>query len=83
MLHANRYRASRLLATNAQALRTSVAGDSPMLAQRLLVQFTGLVPCPVATQLLNELIIDAQNEKSGRPVSHEQGAMVITKHLHC
>ena len=43
---------------------------------------TGLVPCPVAAELLNELVVNAQDEKGRRPLSHKQGAMVIAKYLH-
>ena len=62
--------------------RCPIVGPFPAVGHRRY-NVTGLAPCPVATQLLNELIIDAQNEKGGRPLSYEQRAMVITKHLHC
>lgn len=42
----------------------------------------GLVPCAIAAQLLNELIVYAQDQKGGRPLANEECAMVIAKQLY-
>ena len=53
--------------------RGNPAGDTAATAD--------LVSCPVAAELLDELIVYTQDEQNGRPLPDEQGAVVITKHL--
>jgi hypothetical protein len=71
-----------LPASLATDFKSSRRRATPPLVSLPLFLLGRLVSCPVAAQLLHELIVDTQDEKGGCPLADEERTVVITQHLH-